>query len=122
MDIVFVENLKIAACIGVWEWERRVKQNLIVDIQLGCDIHQAAQSDSIEDAISYKDVATRIHDFVAESNFKLIESVAESIATIILEEFSATWCRVKISKPRAVEKASNVGVIIERGSKPASTN
>ncbi len=122
MDIVFVENLKVAASIGVWEWECRIKQNLIVDIQLGCDIHQAAQSDSIEDAISYKDVATRIHDFVADSHFNLIESVAESIATIILEEFAATWCQVKISKPRAVEKASNVGVIIERGTKSASTN
>ena len=114
MDIVFIENLKIPASIGVWDWEHRVKQNLTIDVELGCDIRQAASFDDIEHAVSYKDVSVRIFELIEGSKFKLIETVAEKIAELILAEFSVTWCRIKVSKPRAVEKASNVGVIIER--------
>ncbi len=114
MDIIFIENLKIKTTIGVWEWEQRIKQNLIVDIQLGADTKPAAQSDCIENAISYKHVAKRVSETLEESNFKLVETVAEQICTLILDEFSVEWCRVKVSKPRAVENADSVGVIIER--------
>ena len=120
MDIVFIRELKVPASIGVWDWEQRIKQNLIVDLELGVDIRKAAQSDDIEDAVSYKSVATRITDFVSESNFKLIESVAESIAEIILNEFPVTWCRVAVNKPRAVEKSQNVGIVIERENSDSS--
>ena len=114
MDIVFIENLKIKTTIGVWEWEQRIKQNLLVDVQLGVDIKPAAQSDCIEKAISYKQVAKRVSETLDKSNFKLVETVAEHICTLILNEFPVEWCQVKVSKPRAVENADSVGVIIER--------
>lgn len=114
MDIVFIENLKVPASIGVWEWEHRIKQNLIFDIELGCDLQQAAQSDNVENTVSYKDVSLRISEFIAESKFNLLETVAEKIAGLILDEFPVSWCKVKVSKPRAVEMAKNVGVIVER--------
>ncbi len=120
MDIVFIEKLRIPATIGAWEWEHRIKQNLIVDIEMECDFQQAAQSDSIEHAINYKDAASKVYDYVAESNFKLLETVAHKIAALLLEEFPITWCRVKVSKPQAVEKAANVGVIVERRTEPSA--
>ncbi len=114
MDTVFIEKLKVLASIGVWEWEHRIKQNLTIDIELGCDIRKAAKTDDIACAISYKDVATKVCERIENSKFKLIETVAETIAQLLLQEFDVQWCKVKVSKPRAVEKASNVGVIIER--------
>ncbi len=122
LDIVFIEKLKIPATIGVWEWERRIKQNLIFDLELGCDIRLSADRDNIDDAISYKEVAMRVGEFIADSKFKLLETVAENVAQLLINEFSITWCRVRVSKPRAVEKADNVGIIIERMAKTTSAN
>lgn len=115
MDIVFIESLKISATVGVWEWERRIKQNLIIDLELGADIREAALTDEIGSTVSYKDVALRVVDYVSNSEHRLIETVAQNISDIILSEFPVQWCRVKVSKPRAVEKARNVGIVIERG-------
>ena len=115
MDIVFIESLKVSATIGVWEWERRIKQNLIIDLELGTDIRAAAETDDIGNAVSYKDVAIRVVEYVSNSEHQLIETVAHSISDIILSEYPVKWCRVKVSKPRAVEKARNVGIVIERG-------
>ncbi|MDE0309782.1 MAG: dihydroneopterin aldolase [Acidiferrobacterales bacterium] len=115
MDIVFIESLNISTTIGVWEWERRIKQKLIVDLELGTDIREAAATDDIGRAVSYKDVALRVVDYVSNSEHRLIETVAENISDIILSEFPVRWCRVKVSKPRAVEMARNVGIVIERG-------
>lgn len=122
MDIVFIEKLVIPASIGVWEWEHRIKQNLYIDIELGCDVQPAAKSDDIEYAVSYKDVAVRVSEFVEGRHFKLIETVAEEIARLVLAEYTVCWCRVKVSKPRAVEKASNVGVIVERSADSERSN
>ena len=117
MDIVFIESLKIPATIGVWDWERRIKQNLIVDLELGTGIRKAAETDELDDAVSYKDVSARVVEYVSSSDHRLIETVAQRISEIILSEFPISWCRVKVSKPRAVEMGRNVGVIIERGEK-----
>ncbi len=117
MDIVFIEKLKIPATIGVWEWEQRIKQNLIIDLELGTDNRNPAATDNLEDAVSYKDVAIRVSEFVSGSSHKLIETVAENVANIILTEFPISWCRVKVSKPRAVENSQSVGIVIERGEK-----
>jgi len=114
MDIIFIENLKIPASIGIWDWEHRIKQTLILDIQLSWDIKSAASSDDIQQAVSYKEVAMRVCQLVEESRFKLLETVAEKTAQLVLEEFGVSWCKVKVSKPRAVERAGNVGVMIER--------
>ena len=114
MDIVFIENLKFQASIGVWEWEARIKQNLIVDLWLGTDIKVAAETDQLEYAVNYKSVSIRISELINSRHYKLIETVAEEIASTVLSEFDVTWCKVKVSKPRAVENSKNVGIIIER--------
>lgn len=114
MDIVFVEQLKISATIGVWEWEQRIKQTLVIDLELGTDIGKCAASDDIKDALSYKAVSMRVVELISNGKFNLIESVAETVAKTILKEFSVEWCKVRVSKPRAVEKSANVGVVIER--------
>ncbi len=120
MDIVFIEKLKIPASIGVWEWERQVKQMIVVDVELGTDIRAAARSDDLDDSISYKDVASKICELLSERHFALIEAVAESIASTVLKNYPVQWCKVCVSKPRAVEKSQNVGVVIERISSSAS--
>ena len=114
MDIVFIRDLKLSARIGVWEWEQQIKQNLVIDLDLGTDIRKAGKSDELADAINYKNVALRVSDYVSSNNHRLIEAVAENIATIILSEFDVIWCKVKVTKPRAVEKSKSVGVIITR--------
>jgi len=116
MDKIFIHELKVTATIGVWEWERRITQNLSIDIEVAADIKKTAQSDDINDALSYKDIAKRVVEFAKESKFRLIETLAEGIADTILSEFPTFWCRVTVSKPKAVEYSRNVGVIIERSS------
>ena len=115
MDVIFIHGLKVKTRIGVFDWERRIKQNLLIDLEVETDCRKASENDDLNDALSYKDVASRVSELVAESQFKLVESVAERIASVILEEFPTTWCRVKVSKPRAVENSVSVGVIVERG-------
>ena len=115
MDIIYLRELKVDTVIGVFEWERCIQQTLILDIEMGFDIRKASQSDDIDDALDYNEVAMRIVDFVGNSRFQLIESVAEHCAHIILGEFSASGCRLLFSKPGAVPNTRDVGVVIERG-------
>lgn len=92
-------------------------QSLVIDLDMGCDAARPAASDSLEDALSYKDVAKRVAKFVSESRVQLLERLAEEIAEIILKEFPTTWCRVKLNKFGAVTDARDVGIVIERGTK-----
>lgn len=117
MDIIYLHGLKVDCVIGVWEWEREITQTITIDLDMGFDISAAANSDDLQDTLSYKNVAKRVESFVKESKFALVEKLAEEIATILLTEFSIKWCRVKANKFGAVRAAGDVGVIIERGSK-----
>ena len=114
MDLVFIEDLKIQTVIGIFDWEREIKQTISLDLQMAFDIRDAARSDAIEDALDYKAVAKRLIHFVEESQFQLVESLAERCAAIVLEEFPVQWLRLKLSKPGAVRGSDAVGVIIER--------
>lgn len=114
MDIIFLHGLKIDCVIGVWDWERRIRQPVIIDLDLGFDIRRAAASDAIDDTLNYKAVAKRLQDFVGNSQFQLVETLAEQVAAILLQEFSLEWVRVRINKRGAVSGARDVGVIIER--------
>lgn len=117
MDIVYIRDLKIETVIGIFDWERAIKQKVSLDIEMATDIRKAAASDKIEDALDYKGVAKRIIGFVEESHFQLVETMAEQIAQIILSEFSVPWLRLRVSKPGALRGSIDVGVIIERGQK-----
>jgi 7,8-dihydroneopterin aldolase/epimerase/oxygenase len=118
MDIIYIRELKVDALIGVYDWERLVRQSLLLNIEMGVDISAAAATDNIVDALDYSAVAARITSTIANSHFKLIETLAEQCASIILDEFQAKWLRLSLSKPGAVANAKDVGVIIERGEKP----
>ncbi len=117
MDIIYLNDLRIDAIIGVFDWERRVKQTIILDIEMGADISKAASSDSLDDTLDYKSVAKRLFEFVGESEFELVEALAEKITEVIMTEFSVPWVRLRLNKKGAVRGVRDVGVIIERGQK-----
>lgn len=114
-DIVFLHDLTIETVIGIYDWERRIKQAVILDLDMATDVKKAASSDHIEDAIDYKAVAKRLIDYVSEAQFQLVETLAERAAEIVLTEFNVKWVRLRINKKGAVRYAGDVGIIIERG-------
>ena len=118
MDIIYLRDLRIDAVIGIYDWERRMKQTVILDLEMAADIGKAASSDDIADALNYKAVARRLIRFVEESEFKLVETLAERIAGIVLSEFDVPWCRLRLNKKGALRYVRDVGVVIERGQKP----
>ena len=118
MDIVFIRDLQIETIIGIYDWERKVRQIVSLDIDMASDIKKAADSDNIDDTLSYKTVAKRLIAFVEQSEFELVEALAEKICEIILEEFNVPWVRLTLNKPGAVRGSKSVGVMIERGQKP----
>jgi dihydroneopterin aldolase len=117
LDITFLHNLKIECIIGIWDWERRSKQSVFIDLDMGCDISVPASSDNIKDALDYKAVAKRLKEFVGNSEFQLVETLAEKVASLLREEFELVWVRVRINKKGAVKGARDVGVEIERGTR-----
>lgn len=118
MDIVFIEDLKIDATIGIYDWERRIKQTLAFDLEMATDISRAAKTDAIEDTLNYKDISKRVIDFVEASEFQLVETLAEKIAALILDEFDVSWLCLTLHKPGAIRGSRSVGIRIERGEKP----
>lgn len=115
MDIIYINDLRVDTVIGIYDWERRIRQTVSVDLELAADIRRAASSDDIADTINYKAVAKRVLAFIRESEFRLVETLAERIAAIVLNEFNVGWVRVRLNKPGAVRGARDVGVLIERG-------
>lgn len=118
MDIIYLRDLRIDTVIGIYAWERRIKQTIILDIEMATDIRKAAQTDSIEDTLNYKAVAKRLIDFVGNSDFQLVETLSERVAEIVLKEFRVPWLRLQVNKQGAVRGARDVGVIIERSQSP----
>lgn len=114
MDIVFVKGFRTEAVIGIFDWERTAPQPIIIDLEMRCNISRAARSDAIEDALDYKAVTDRIAEYVSESSFQLIESLAERIAGLVMEEFGVEWLRLTLGKPQAIPAADTVGLVIER--------
>jgi dihydroneopterin aldolase len=117
MDIVFINDLRIETIIGIYDWERKVKQTISLDLELGTDIRKSAETDAIEDTLNYKAVAKRMVAFVSDSEYQLVETLAEKIAEIVLAEFDLPWLKLTVHKPGAVRGSRDVGVIIERGTR-----
>lgn len=113
-DIIFLSDLRVQTVIGIWDWERAIKQTVAIDLEMATDIRKAAASDSIEDTLDYKSVAKRIIEFVEQSSFQLVETMAERIAGIVTDEFGVPWVRVRLSKPGAIRGSREVGILIER--------
>ena len=117
-DIVYISGLKTDAVIGVYDWERSIRQELVLDLELASDNRRAAGTDAIEDAVDYDAISRRILAYVAGSEFQLIETLAERVAELVLCEFDVAWLRLRLAKPGAVAAAVAVGVQIERGQRP----
>lgn len=118
MDIVFIEGLKVDTTIGVYDWEKVIKQTLILDIEMKWDNRLAAQTDNVNDCLNYQSVGDSLVTFLAENQFQLVERVAEDVAALILRQFLVTSVKVKVMKPSALPYATQVGVIIERLAAP----
>lgn len=114
MDIIFLSGLTTECIIGIWDWERKIKQKVVIDLEMAADIRKAATSDSIEDTLDYKRVSKRLLQFVSDSEFQLVETLTDRIAQIIITEFGVSWVRVKLNKQGAVRASRDVGILIER--------
>lgn len=117
MDIIFLGGLEIETVIGIYDWERKIKQKIYLDIEMAFDIKKAAATDDIAYTLDYKTVSDRIVQFVETSEFFLVETLIEKIADILLTEFSIHWVKIVLNKKGAVSRARDVGIIIERGQK-----
>ena len=115
MDIVYIRDLRIDTTIGIYDWEREVRQTISIDLEMAADIRQAAATDDIEHALNYKAVAKRIFAHVEASECLLVERLAEEIASIVRNEFPVPWLRLRLSKPGALRGSQDVGILIERG-------
>lgn len=114
MDIVYIRDLRIETVIGIYDWEREIRQIVSLDIEMGTDIRRAGETDHIDDTLDYKSVAKRLIGFIRESEFQLVEALAENCAQIVLNEFDVPWLKLRLSKPGAVTGSQDVGVVIER--------
>ena len=117
MDIVFIADLRIDTVIGIYDWEREIRQTVAIDLEMGTDISRATETEDIEFALNYKSISDRLIEFVGNSEFLLIETLAEKIAAIVIDEYSVPWVKVTVHKPGAVPAAKDVGVVIERGAR-----
>ncbi|TXS90827.1 dihydroneopterin aldolase [Parahaliea maris] len=119
MDTVFIRELAVDTVIGVYDWEREVRQTLLLDLDMAWDNRPAAAGDDLSHALNYAAVADRIVAFLGGSEFLLIETAAEEIAALVRSEFGVPWLRLRLCKPGAVAAARDVGVVIERGERSA---
>jgi dihydroneopterin aldolase len=113
-DRIFLRGLSTECIIGFVDWERRVPQTVVIDLELPCDCERAARRDLVADTVDYKAVAKRVLAWVQASQFHLVESLADGLALLLLAEFPLDWVRVSINKPGAIRHSSDVGVRIER--------
>jgi dihydroneopterin aldolase len=114
MDIIFLTGLTTECIIGIWDWERKVRQKVVIDLEMGADIRKAAASDHIDDTLDYKRVSKRVLGFVGDSQFQLVETLTEQIAKIIVTEFDVPWVKVRLNKQGAIRSSRDVGILIER--------
>jgi dihydroneopterin aldolase len=117
LDTVYIHGLTVETTIGIFDWERTIKQKVVLDIEMAVDIRASAANEDIDRTVSYKDVSDRLLAFITASEFLLVETMAEEIAALVLNEFPVPFVRLKLGKPGAVPEAQDVGVIIERGNK-----
>jgi dihydroneopterin aldolase len=113
-DRIYLRDLRTETIIGIYDWERKIRQTVSFDFEFPADIRRAAKSDRIEDTLDYKKVAKRVLAFVEASEYHLVETLAEEVARLILREFSVEWVRLTLNKPGAVRGSRDVGVVIER--------
>lgn len=121
MDIIFLRGLHIETVIGIYDWEREIRQTVVIDLELATDIRAAAAHDDISRTLDYGALSTRVVEFVESSEFLLVETLAERLASLIRAEFAVPWLRLTVNKKGAIQGASDVGILITRGNPPDNT-
>jgi len=114
MDIVFIRQLRLDVLIGVYEHERHAPQSLFLDLEMAADVARAAASDEVEDALDYDAVSRTLAEYAESTDFRLLESLAEGCAELVMSRFPVVWLRLTLHKPQALENAQAAGVVIER--------
>jgi len=117
MDIIFLKNLRIETVIGIFDWERKIRQPVFFDIEMSANIKKAATSDHIDDTLDYKALSKAVIEYVEKSDFQLVETLAEKVSELIINDFNVSWIRLTLNKKGALRHADDVGIIIERGTK-----
>lgn len=115
MDIIFLQGLTIETVIGIYDWERDIRQTVVLDLEMAADIRKSAESNDIGHTVDYNAVSRRIIQFVEDSQFELVETLAERITQLLMEEFAIPWIRLRLNKRGAIRGATDVGILIERG-------
>lgn len=115
MDIIFLQGLTIETVIGIYDWERDIRQTVVLDLEMAADIRKSAESNDIGHTVDYNAVSRRIIQFVEDSQFELVETLAERITQLLMEEFAIPWVRLRLNKRGAIRGATDVGILIERG-------
>ncbi len=118
MDTIFIRGLRIDTIVGIYDWERSVRQTIVLDVEMATDIRKAADSQNVGDTLDYHAISLRLAAFIQERQFFLLETLAEHCAELLQREFFIAWLRLCVTKPTAVPSAQCVGVQIERGVKP----
>lgn len=119
MDIIFLKGLTVQTVIGIYDWERTIRQTVVIDLEMATDIRKAAATDDIAHTLDYKAVSKKIIQLVEDSSFFLVETLAERITQLLLEDFGIPWVRLTLNKKGAISGASDVGILIERGTREA---
>ena len=115
MDKVFIKGLHIQTTIGFFQWEKEIKQTLVIDLAMGWNTTQAAENDELSKTLDYADISVKIAEFANNNPVDLIETLAERLAKFLMETYHIPWLNLKVAKPNAVHNAATVGVQIERG-------
>jgi len=114
VDKVFIKNLEIEAIIGIYDFERTTPQKVVFDMEMSWDNRKAAKSENIDDALNYKTLSDHLKEYVSRSEFQLIETLAEQVAKIVLDEYGVEWLSLTLHKPNALDGDTDVGVKIIR--------
>lgn len=114
MDKIVIKDLRLETIIGLFPWEREVRQQLFIDIEMQVDIAQAAATDDFQYVVNYAEVCERVADLADDGQFKLIETLVERMAEMILQSFDVSWIKINVRKTDAVTQVSSVGIEIER--------
>jgi len=118
MDRIFIRNLQIDTVIGIYDWERKRRQRIVIDLDMSADVARAARAEDVESTLNYKTLSDELVNFIENSEFQLIETLAERITGIIRDDFGVQWVRLTLHKPDALAGDTDVGVMIERGERP----
>jgi dihydroneopterin aldolase len=114
VDKIFIRELKVETIIGFWEWERRIKQLVVIDLEIASDARIAAASDAITGTLNYEQLAKRLVEYVSAAQHQMVETLATAIGRIVVREFGSPWVKVSVAKPGAIGAARDVGIVIER--------